>query len=273
MTTAPLPADAGRIRAALALPSFWTLVHTVAETGSTNRDVAQAAQEGMPEGYALISEHQTAGRGRFERRWQAPPGASVGLSVLLRPTRPFTDWSWLALLAGLAVQRAVRVTSPQASGRVVLKWPNDVLIQGEPGPGKLCGILCERVETPTGPAAVLGVGINIALAPEELPVPTATSLAGAGLNADKDAVLSGVLDNLAELYQVWAQRGHLREAYGRECATIGQDVRVQLDEKTNVLGRAVGVDESGALQVRTHEGVRTFVAGDVFHLRPTGAAQ
>lgn len=263
------PARADRIRSLLADQTFWTEVRTVPETGSTNRDVAALAAQGMPEGFALVTEHQTAGRGRFDRRWQAPPGSSIGMSVLLRPQRPAQDWGWLSVVAGLAVARAVRDTSGAEAGRrVVLKWPNDVLVEGGAGAGKLCGILCERHETPTGAAAVMGIGINFDLAPEELPVPTATSLAGAGLVAEKDPVLAAVLRHIAQLYAVWQQRGHLAEAYARECGTIGQQVRVQLDEHTSISGRAIGVDEQGRLMVSTPEGLRRFVAGDVFHLRP-----
>ena len=268
-------ASADRIRSLLGPLTPWNDVRCVPETGSTNRDVAALAQQGAPEGLVIITEHQTAGRGRFERRWTAPPGASIGMSMLLRPQRPAPDWGWLSLLAGLAVVRGIRAAGAAAggdqaaaAGRVLLKWPNDVLVQGEPAPGKLCGILSERIETPQGPAAVIGIGINIDLADDELPVPTATSLARAGLPHDKDLVISGVLRHLADLQGIWQRRGHLVEAYGQDCGTIGQPVRVQLDEHTSVVGRAIGVDEQGCLQVTTADGLRTFPAGDVFHLRP-----
>lgn len=266
-------ADATAIRALLGAATPWTDVRTVAETGSTNADLARLAREGADAGVVLVSEHQTAGRGRFDRVWQAPPGSSVAVSVLLRPTRGPQDWSWLPPMVGLAVLRGVREASaPGAAARVVLKWPNDVLVEGQPGAGKLCGILCERHESPTGPAAVLGMGLNIDLAADELPVPTATSLAAAGLSSDKDRVLALVLSHLAELYQVWQARGHLREAYVRECGTLGRRVRVQLDDHTSVSGRASDVDETGRLVVQTTEGPVRFVAGDVFHLRPDETA-
>lgn len=265
-------ANAAAITAALGRGSRWD-VRTIASTGSTNRDVAALAVAGAAQGVVLIAEHQSGGRGRFDRVWQAPPGASIAVSVLLRPRRPLQDWGWLSLLAGMAVARAVRsatTITPHDAARVLLKWPNDVLVGSGSGAGKLCGILTERHETATGPAAVIGMGINIDLAPEELPVPTATSLAGAGFRPDKDALLVALLGELGELYEVWQQRGNLREAYERDCGTLGQQVRVELTPTTSVTGRASGIDASGALVVQTPTGPATFMAGDVHHLRPSG---
>ena len=267
----PNPTDAAAIRAALGRGSRWD-VRTVAETGSTNRDVAALAVSGAPEGIVLVAEHQTSGRGRFERVWQAPPGSSIGVSVLLRPQRQFQAWGWLSLLGGMAVARAVRSVADDLDGaaRVLLKWPNDVLVEPRAdgsGAGKLCGILTERQETPSGAAAVMGIGINIDLAPEQLPVPNATSLAGAGFRPDKQALLVELLTELGALYDTWHQRGHLREAYERDCATLGRHVRVELTATTSVTGLATGIDDSGALVVQTPTGPQRFLAGDVHHLR------
>lgn len=270
---ATAPANAAAITAALAPGSPWD-VRTIAETGSTNQDIAALGADGAAEGVVLVAEHQTTGRGRFDRVWQAPPGSSIAISVLLRPVRPLADWGWLSLLAGMAVARAVRSTAttsgaPTAeAARVVLKWPNDVLVDvGADLPGKLCGILTERHETATGAVAVMGIGINIDLAPDELPVPSATSLAGAGFRPDKDALVAALLTELGELYEVWQRRGTLREAYERDCGTLGQRVRVELTPTTSVTGRASGIDDSGALVVQTPTGPVSFVAGDVHHLR------
>ncbi|MGA4669460.1 biotin--[acetyl-CoA-carboxylase] ligase [Propionibacteriaceae bacterium Y1923] len=268
------PADAAAITSLLATSrGLWREVRTIAETGSTNADVAALAGAGAAEGLVLVAEHQTSGRGRLDRTWTAPPGSSVAISALLRPTRPLQDWTWLPLLTGLAVSRAVRASAPsrELADRVQVKWPNDVLVTDAPGVGKLCGILLERHEAAGGQqhaAAVIGLGLNIDLAPDELPVPTATSLAGAGLDSDKDRVIAALLDELAELYELWQRRGHLVEAYQRECGTIGQQVRVELSPSTSVHGSATGVDEQGRLLVRTPDGLKAFAAGDVHHLRP-----
>lgn len=268
MTNQPA-ANADAIRAALGRTTRWD-VRAVTETGSTNKDVAALATAGAAEGLVLVAEHQTDGRGRFDRVWQAPPGSSLGISVLLRPVRPFPDWGWLSLLAGMAVARAVRSVAaqrPEDASRVLLKWPNDVLIDSGTGAGKLCGILTERHETPSGAVAVVGMGINIDLAPDQLPVPTATSLAGAGFRPDKDPLVAALLTELGGLYDTWQQRGNLREAYQRDCGTLGQQVRIELTPTTSVSGRASGIDASGALVVQTPDGPATFVAGDVHHLR------
>ena len=120
------------------------------------------------------------------------------MSVLLRPDRSPADWTWLPLLAGLAVADSLRAV---ADVPAVLKWPNDVLVDG----AKVCGILAERVDTPAGPACVLGLGINVHLRADELPVPTATSLAV--LRPDqvfiRTEITATVLAALALLYHRW----------------------------------------------------------------------
>ena len=261
------PADTTTIAELLGPDSSWPDLRHVTETGSTNKDVAALALAGAAEGLALISEHQTSGKGRFDRPWQAPPGSSVGLSVLLRPTGTISDWSWLPLVAGLAVLRGVRALAPSEpeAGRVGLKWPNDVLVDGT---GKICGILAERHETSLGAAAVVGMGINVDLAADELPAPTATSLAAIGFDTDKNRLVAHVLAELASLYQTWQSRGHLRETYTKDSLTLGQQVRVEMSPTTSVTGRATDIDASGALVVQTDRGPVTFMAGDVHHLRP-----
>ena len=141
-----------------------------ASTRSTNADVAQAARDGAPEGTVHVTEDQTGGRGRLDREWVAPKGSGLAASVLLRPTSvPLHRWGWLPLLTGVAVADAVADLGIRAK----LKWPNDVEVDGR----KLAGILVEAVSTPDGMAAVVGVGLNVAMTAEQLPVPHATSLA------------------------------------------------------------------------------------------------
>lgn len=240
---------------------FWTRVVTVAESGSTNADLAARARAGDPSGSVLLADHQTAGRGRFSRVWTAPPGASIALSVMLRPPtdRP-SRWLWLPLLAGLAVVDGLRAASG-VEGR--LKWPNDVLINGR----KVCGILAERVESPAGAAVVIGMGINTRLTTADLPVPTATSLAIEGADADPGAVAVAVLRAFEGWYTRWLAGTDLREAYAAASGTVGRRVRVELGPGDALEGVAVGVDADGRLLVRTASGVREFAAGDVWHLR------
>lgn len=251
--------DTEAVRAAVA-GTPWRPVRVVASTGSTNADLAAEARAGTAAGAVLISAHQSAGRGRLARRWEAPPGTSWATSVLVSPQRPLDEWGWLPLLVGIAVARGVAdVTGLEPS----LKWPNDVLL----GEGKLCGILCEMVAESAPPAAVLGFGLNTSLTTEQLPVPTATSLSLAGVDADPAAVLSAVLGQLAALLSGWERGVDLRPGYRQLCATLGRAVTVHLPTGP-VSGTAVDVNAEGGLVVDTASGRRTFLAGDVEHLRP-----
>ncbi len=242
--------------------SVWTGIRAVATTGSTNADLAAVARVGAESGTVLVSDHQSAGRGRFARVWEAPPGTSLAISVLLRPPAsvPAERWLWLPLVTGLAVADGVRAACGVA---VELKWPNDVLVDGR----KLCGILSERVDGPSGPAAVIGMGINTTLSQAQLPVPTATSLALAGAEVDPTAVVEGVLDALGRWYTHWLAGDDLRAEYAARCASVGRRVRVQLGPDEFVEGWANGVDSDGRLLVSVAGGERPFAAGDVVHLR------
>lgn len=238
----------------------WHPVRVIASTGSTNADLAAEARSGTAAGAVLISAHQSAGRGRLSRRWEAPPGASWATSVLVAPQRPLPEWGWLPLLVGIAVARGVsEVTGLDPA----LKWPNDVLL----GDRKLCGILCELVADAAKPAAVLGFGLNTSLTAEQLPVPTATSLALAGVEVSPATVLAAVLGQLASLLSGWEGGVDLRPGYRQLCSTLGRDVTVHLPTGS-VSGTAVDVDAEGGLVVDTASGCRTFLAGDVEHLRP-----
>jgi BirA family biotin operon repressor/biotin-[acetyl-CoA-carboxylase] ligase len=176
---------------------------------------------------------------------------------------PAARWVWLPLLAGLAVDATVQECGV-ASG---LKWPNDVLVQGR----KLAGILLERVETPEGAAAVIGVGLNVSMRRDELPVETATSLALEGATeTDRTIVIRALLRNLEALYRAWSASGGdpaggIRESYVRRCVTIGSEVTVSLPDAEPLRGLATGIDDLGRLLV----GGRAISAGDVTHVRPS----
>ena len=247
----------------------------LAETTSTN-DVLVATAAAEPEFAVVVTGNQTTGRGRLGRTWVAPPGKSLAISVLLRPAYPAGEplplehFGWLPLIAGAAMARAL---APLVRGNVGLKWPNDVQIDGL----KVCGLLAEL--TPAGDAVVLGAGVNLALAADELPTPVSTSLllSGAELEGDElaDAVLSGYLENLRALYADFLRYGADVDAsgtldlLGELCTTLGQQVRVELPGGTDLHGTATSIDRSGRLQVRLGSDgtVVTVAAGDVTHLR------
>lgn len=269
------PTDPDRLRArvlgAAALggtgaTALWHTVEVVESTGSTNADVAARMRAGTGHGLVLVSDHQSAGRGRFDRRWEAPPGTAVAVSLGVLPRRPMPEWMWLSLLTGVAIARGIR----RASGvDATLKWPNDVLVEGR----KICGILSERIDGPHGAGCVVGFGINVSLGHDELPVPTATSLALCEVEVDKAELVGEVLEAWSGMYRLWdaGRLEELRSAYQDSCSTIGREVSVLLDGpggvRRTVTGLAVGIGPTGEVLVRTAEGVRGFAAGDVTHLR------
>jgi BirA family biotin operon repressor/biotin-[acetyl-CoA-carboxylase] ligase len=251
------------------MTQFWTVQH-VTKTTSTNADLAQLALDGAPEGTALVADHQEAGRGRLGRTWHTPAGLALTVSFLLRPASvPSSRWSWLPLLTGVAVVDAVAQMAPNPTDRgAELKWPNDVLI----GERKLAGILVERVDTDHGPAAVVGVGLNVLQKADDLP-PTATSLtvAGAG-NVTREAALAAVSEHLAEIYAIWIAadgdpKAGAAAAYLKRCGTIGRHVTAMLPGGSKLNGKAVDIDELGRLVVAGDTGRHAVGAGDIVHLR------
>jgi len=240
----------------------WT-VEVVDTTGSTNADLAERARTGAPGWTALVAGEQTAGRGRLTRTWSSPQGTSISLSVMLRPTRPISEWGLIPLITGLGVARAVESLGAQA----VLKWPNDVLL-AEDDERKVCGILAEVVSGPT-PGVVVGMGVNIGQARGEFPVDTATSLRLVGVTVTRPQVVMAVLGQLAELYETWDSYGWaaVKDSYESACITLGRSVRVELPDGTAVLGTVSSISDDGRLIVMTTSGPRAFAAGDVHHLR------
>ena len=250
------PLDAAAL--ARVLPG-WARVEVVEEVASTNAVVAARARERAAEGLVVVAEHQSAGQGRLGRAWESPRHAGLTFSVLLHPPVADRRWPWLPLLTGIAVVDGLAaVGCPPAR----LKWPNDVLVDGL----KVAGILAERVETPRGPAAVLGVGLNVSQTRAELPVPTATSLALAGSTVDRTVLLRALLEGLHAAYGAWRD-GSPRDRYLALCDTVGREVRVELPRGV-LEGSAVDVDVDGALVVASGGRRTTVTAGDVVHLRP-----
>ncbi|GAA0457823.1 biotin--[acetyl-CoA-carboxylase] ligase [Streptomyces stramineus] len=263
------PLNVTALRRGLLRPGgLWTSVDVVAATGSTNSDLVAS---GAGEGAVLVAEEQSAGRGRLDRTWSAPPRSGLFFSVRLTPGAgvPAERWGWLPLLAGVATASAL---SRAAGVDTALKWPNDLLVTVDGAERKAGGILAER----SGDDVVLGIGLNVSLRADELPVPTAGSLALAGAAVtDRDPLLRAVLRSLEEWYTEWRNAGgdpgrcRLQEAYAAGCATLGRTVRAELPGDRALVGEAVAVDGDGRLVLATAEGVQQPVgAGDIVHLRP-----
>ncbi|TXS53114.1 biotin--[acetyl-CoA-carboxylase] ligase [Streptomyces sp. uw30] len=267
------PLNAAALRRGLVREGgLWRRVEVVQRTGSTNTDLVDLATAGKAEeGTVLVAEEQTAGRGRLDRNWTAPARSGLFFSVLLNPAEvPVARWGWLPLLTGVAVATGL---SRAAGVDMALKWPNDLLVTVGDEERKTGGILAERA----GEAGVvIGVGINVTLRADELPVPQAASLALAGaVSTDRDPLLRGMLRSLEEWYGRWRAAvgdplvSGLQETYAAGCATLGKVVRAELPGDRAITGEAVAVDGDGRLVLATEEGVQEPVgAGDIVHLRP-----
>ena len=244
----------------------WRRLDVVEQTGSTNADLlARAAAGNDIAGAVLIAEHQTAGRGRHGRAWSASPRAQITMSVAVSVVDvPVTGWGWLPLATGVAVVDAVAPLLQQTGVELGLKWPNDVLAGG----GKLAGILAEV----SRPVVVIGLGLNVTQAPEEVDGPGATSLLDLGVAApDRGQLVSAVLRELGGRLVGWqAARGadwQLAADYRARSLTIGTRVRAVLPGGKEIVGTASAVDDHGRLCLETGNETVVVSAGDVVHLR------
>jgi BirA family biotin operon repressor/biotin-[acetyl-CoA-carboxylase] ligase len=240
----------------------------------------------------LVADYQTAGRGRFERRWESPPGKSLLFSVLLRPNREELPPARRHLAVAAVSLALVEASREVANVEVRLKWPNDLIIPdgtaaeemaatgtaatgttatGAAGEKKVAGVLAEA--TSDG-AIVVGAGVNVAWAPGPFGgpgAPAATCLeAAAGRPVPRDEVLVSALVALDRLYGDWARVSRL---YRQTCSTVGRKVTVSFaGHQPDLVGTAIAVDEDGRLVVRHLDGGTVSVAaGDVTHARgPSG---
>ena len=283
--------DLERIRTALA--DDFTTIDFVEKTGSTNTDLMQATN--VADGTVLLADEQLSGKGRLGRTWTAPAGSQVIFSVLLLP-ESLEHLGTLPLAAGLAVTDSIEGT--------VLKWPNDVHIDGN----KLCGILAEagpvgqafkaapkteltkvevgkaevnkaevnkaevnkaEVNKAVGSAApsarvVVGMGINVTLTREDLPIEEATSLELEGRDTDRTELAITVLKNLRRRIAQWEnQDPQLLRDYRAVCSSLGQEVRLETPSG-DVTGHVDEIGEDGRIMVAGEY----YSAGDVTHLRP-----
>lgn len=264
--------DAARLRDKLG--GRYARLDVVETTGSTNADLREALAAGAEDRTVLLAEHQTAGVGRRARSWSSPKGAGLYLSIALRPAGvPFSALGSLSVVAGLAVH----ALATDLGVDVALKWPNDVL--AGPERGKCAGILAEAVGSGDA-AVVLGIGLNVLPLGDDIPAGPGglppTSLAEQGATTtDRTEIAIGLLTRFDDLERRWRTAGgDLTEAgllgdYRARCATLGQDVQVQLPDGSALTGRAADLDASGQLQVDVADGRRlTVFAGDVVHVRP-----
>ncbi len=259
-------------------------VRRVAETGSTNADVLELARQGEREGIVVVADHQLAGRGRAGGAWEAPPGSSLLVSVLLRPPVAVADAVTMAV--AVAAAEAVEEVAGFTAG---LKWPNDLVVSGPDGTHrKLAGVLAgaewpassdigggAAAPRPGGRAVVaVGMGLNVnwpADLPHGLVVVAVAANHVAGRAVGRDALLVAFLAALDRHYGALAApdgREAVRTRWRDRSATIGRRVRVELPGH-DVVGTAADVTHDGHLVVAPLEGGdhQVFAVGDVTHLR------
>jgi BirA family biotin operon repressor/biotin-[acetyl-CoA-carboxylase] ligase len=232
---------------------------------STNTFLLAQARQGAPAGLVVVADHQTAGRGRLDRRWESPPGANLLASVLLRPRCEPADLHLCTAAVALAAADACREV---AGVDPALKWPNDLLVEG----AKLAGVLAEAEFSGDAVAAVVvGIGVNVAWpGPPGAGGTCLDDVGGTAEPADRKILLERLLDALGprrERLDDTAGRRVLAGELRRRCATLGQRVRVSV-AGGELTGVASAIDDAGHLVLETDDGPRLVTAGDVVHLRP-----
>ena len=235
---------------------------------STNLEAMRQAKTGAQEGLCIVAREQTAGRGRLDRSWQSPRDAGLYFSIVLRPRLKLNAWPLITLMAALAVSDALM----KACGlRADIKWPNDLCVNNR----KLCGILAETVEAEAGPAAIVGIGINLNAGSLPSTVSDlATSVeSSTGRPPDSQCVLEELVKAIGERYELLqsplGDEHTIREWCANSSYAIGRQVRVTLGNDT-FEGTTCGLESDGALRVETEGGkMRIVRAGDITALRAT----
>lgn len=230
-----------------------------AEIDSTNEEARRMAALGETGPVWITAARQTAGRGRRGRAWVAPPG-NLSATLLLAPGKPAAEIAQLSFVAALAVADMIASCGPVPK----LKWPNDVLVDGQ----KISGILLESASQGGADPAwlAIGIGVNLKAYPPDTEFP-ATSLLNLGWAAPSPSeALVRLAAAFAKWYEVWRSEGFgpVRDAWLARAAGLGTRIRARLtNEETS--GMFEGIDANGALLLReTKERLRAIAAGEVF---------
>jgi BirA family biotin operon repressor/biotin-[acetyl-CoA-carboxylase] ligase len=237
---------------------------------STNTEAARQAMLGAPEGLCIVAREQTQGRGRQQRVWISPADAGLYFSLVLRPARLMDRaWPLLTLMAALAVRDALVEACELETD---IKWPNDIMVEER----KLCGILAETIETETGRAVIIGIGINLdnrAFPPELRAVATSVS-SSTGKMPDAETLMQSLIRSLEKYYKILQAANGAEEIISewsrRSSYARNRRVRATLATET-FEGWTRGLEPDGALRVETSTGeIRIVRAGDITSLRVTG---
>ena len=231
---------------------YWR-VSVVELTGSTQSDLVTLARAGTAEaGDVIVANYQSSGRGRLTRSFDAPAGSALLFSLYIKPQRSVEDWGYIPLIAGASVARVLSAFEAK------LKWPNDVLIKDK----KVAGLIAEVSEN----GIVIGIGINVAMNVQQLPVATATSLLIEGARTvTRNQLLVEILNAFEESFFDWDNGSDaICGEYLELSATIGREVRVEYPDGEYESGLAVSISSRGELVLASGVHVQ---AGDIVHLR------
>lgn len=261
--------SAERIRLGLETEFVGRNIYYWPQLASTNDEARRLARAGAPEGTLVLTDYQTAGRGRLDRRWEAPPGTSLLLSLVFRPLLTPVQVQQLTMVCGLAVAEAIELVTGLQVG---LKWPNDIMVGGAKVGGVLTEIelIANRLDF-----VVVGLGLNVNLDPAQLPADLLVSATSLAHELGRDVArlpLLWVLLRSVEKRYVALSAGHSPQGeWVERLVTLGQPVAVTASGST-LEGVAEGVDANGALLLRLDDGrLQTIMAGDVT-LRERGRA-
>jgi BirA family biotin operon repressor/biotin-[acetyl-CoA-carboxylase] ligase len=255
MSTDAPRAPLDRKRISEEISQYWR-VSVVDITESTQADLLQlvSSNEALSK-QVIVSEYQSAGRGRLDRNFEAAPMSALTFSMYIEPKVDKAEWSFLTLLSALSVREAI--TSLDGAISLEVKWPNDLLI----GEKKCAGIIAQATEK----GVVIGIGINVGMKEAELPVPTATSLAIEGsLELDRNRILAAILNHFEVNLQIWELGKSFITEYKEASATIGAMVEVTLPGGDVLKSKAIGITDAGELLLDSGEAI---TVGDVVHLR------
>ncbi len=232
---------------------------------STNVTAVAFAKDGAPEGTVIVAERQNGGRGRRNRVWNSPLGG-LWFTVILRPHIDPQYVAQVTLLAGVAVAQALRQI--YQTDEITIKWPNDLLLRGK----KVCGILSEMQLDENGAIdyAIVGIGINVALNPENFPEDLKGIAASLNASFNKNYTCGYVLDNILRefdfLYQQWLIKGAniVIDLWKKLNCTLGKQVLVKDNDEVIFSGEVISIDETGAIVVRSKEGeLQSFDFGEI----------
>ena len=224
-------------------------------TTSTQIDLADLVNAGIAtKGDVIAAEFQSGGRGRLDRKFDAPAGSALLFSFYITPKRSRSDWGFVSHLAALCMSEII---SNNLNITVSLKWPNDILIADK----KVCGLIAQA----TADGIIIGIGLNVGMSLAELPVATATSLAIAESDQlDRNQILIQFLERFSLRFLDWDTGRDFIDEYSQVSATLGCDVQIEVAGRENRIGFAQSITASGALALA--DGFEVNV-GDVVHLR------